>query len=138
MSTYLYGIVPSDHPATLTDQQPVEPSSGSFRRIDGPGITAIVSDVDELPPARRRNVNAHHRVLQALCDEGTVLPIQFGTVAPDDTEVNDDLERGEADYLAVLSALHGKAEVNVKASYQEEGVLRQVLQDSPQLRKTSE
>jgi hypothetical protein len=84
---------------------------------------------------KRRDLAAHQEVQDRLMAYGTVLPLQFGYIAPDEGAVRQALEENAAAYLATLERLEGCAEHHVRASQQdEEPLLRQILEDSPEAR----
>src|SRR5688572_32611379 len=91
MSIYLYGIVssrlPQDaHPATSGVGDPPRP----VRILRHRALAALVSDVS-LPEVStenlrllRRNMKAHSAILNAVAGHGTILPVRFGVVFPDE------------------------------------------------------
>ncbi|MGB8939218.1 MAG: GvpL/GvpF family gas vesicle protein [Streptomyces sp.] len=78
------------------------------------GLAAVVSAVSGRPRARRRDLSAHQDVLCALAENGPLLPMRFGVIAPDERTVLAGLDAARADHLAALERLAGRAEWNVK------------------------
>lgn len=78
-------------------------------------LRAVVSDAPPGLRARRRDLLAHQDLLMNLADEGPVIPMRFGTVAPDEQTVLRQLAADEAGYAATLDQLSGCVEINVKA-----------------------
>jgi hypothetical protein len=70
--------------------------------------------------------------------DGTILPMQFGYIAPDDEAVTRVLEERGDTYLETLERLQGCAEYHVKASQDEDVVLRDILQGSPEARQLND
>jgi hypothetical protein len=101
-------------------------------------LVALVSDAPENLRPKRRDLLAHQNVLRQAGEEGTVLPLRFGGVSPDDETLAAVLAEREDHYLERLQALDGKTEYNVKAAHDEQFVLQRVLADSPELRAMSE
>jgi hypothetical protein len=120
------------------DDAPRAVSAGDHMPIDAvrhEGVSALVSDLPhgELR-LRRDNILAHSDVLQAAFEHGPVLPFRFGTVLPDADAVVRELLAPAAERLSRrLEALDGKAEMQLKASYAEEPLLRSVLAQDPGL-----
>jgi hypothetical protein len=69
---------------------------------------------------------------------GTVVPMRFGTVAPDDDAVTTELARGASRYTELLTRLAGHVERNVKGTHQEDALLADLLTESPELRARNE
>lgn len=65
---------------------------------------------------------------------GTVLPLRFGFTAPDDDAVRTVLEERREEYTQRLTALAGCSEYHLKAAIDEDVLLRQILQESPEAR----
>ena len=86
------------------------------------------------PRLRRENVLAHADVLQAAFEHGPVLPLRLGTTVADADVLRTEMLAPRADVLAArLDALDGKAEMQVKAVYSEEPLLRSILAADPAL-----
>ena len=138
MSTYVYAFTGASHPLPVDSLAGVGAGKPPVRLVRQDGLTAVVSDAPERLRAKRRDVEAHERVLETLLAAGTVLPMRFGTVAADDEAVKAELAFGAKRYAQLLKRLKGKVEVNVKAIHREESVLRELLLGNPELRNRSE
>jgi len=79
------------------------------------GVCAVVSDAPPHLRPRRRDLMAHQDVLLRLADRGPVLPMRFGTIAPDEESVRAHLREARAEHLATLKHLDGVVEINLKA-----------------------
>lgn len=138
MSTYVYGITRSSHPALPEKANGVGDPPRPVRILVHGELAALVSDAPENLRPKRRDLLAHQNVLGEAGTGGTVLPLRFGGVSPDDDAVLAALREREAHYLERLKSLDGKVEYNVKAAHDEEAVLHQVLVDNPELRALSQ
>jgi hypothetical protein len=138
MSTYVYGIVAASHPQAVEELTGVGDPPAPLRRVIDDGLAALISDAPEQLQGKRRDLQAHEQVLEACCESGPVVPMQFGSVADDDHTVRTQLRSGHDRYARLLSELAGRVEVNVKARPREDELLRQVLTESPQLRRLNE
>ncbi len=135
MAVYVYAITSASHPLKLDDLVGVGPDTPPLRVIRGGALSAVVSDApDELRP-KRRDVGAHQAVLTALTDQGPVLPMRFGLVAPDESVIAAELSNHEAEYQQRLRAVEGRVEFNLRADQDEDTVLREVLRSSPRVRQ---
>lgn len=138
MNTYVYGITTRSHPALPEDLSGVGDPPRPVRVLEEGELAAVVSDAPEDLRAKRRELLAHQNVLALTGATGCVLPMRFGSVAPDDTTVADVLAERADHYTERLRALDGKVEYNVKASHVEEAVLHQVMAGNPELRALTE
>ncbi|WP_406379132.1 GvpL/GvpF family gas vesicle protein [Streptomyces sp. NBC_01618] len=68
-------------------------------------VAAVVSEAPQKLRAWRRDVLAHRDFLLRLSDEGPVLPMQFGMVAPDEETVRGQLVVSEMGHVAALDYL---------------------------------
>ncbi|MFE9634096.1 GvpL/GvpF family gas vesicle protein [Streptomyces sp. NPDC006463] len=138
MALYVYSIIGASHPCRLDGLTGVGAEPGPLRTITAEQLCAVVSDVDEEIRPKRRDLAAHQEVQERLMADGTVLPLQFGYIAPDDQAVVDALQQRADAYLDALERLGGCAEYHIKASQDEEALLREILDDLPQARKLND
>jgi Gas vesicle synthesis protein GvpL/GvpF len=138
VSTYVYAFTGASHPLPLDGLAGVGERKPSLRLVRQDGLAAVVSDAPENLRAKRRDVEAHERVVDTLSAAGTVLPMRFGTVAADDGAVKAELASGAKRYTRLLKRLGGKVEVNVKAVHREDAVLRELLLGNRDLRDLGE
>lgn len=138
MSTYVYGFTHTAHPLEVEGITGVGPSAPPLRVVRHNGLAAVVSDAPDDLRAKRRDLEAHEAVLEKLSETGTILPMRFGTVAPDDDAVVTELGAKADRYGTLLTRLDGKAELNVKARHREEDVLRDLLVNDRALREWNE
>ncbi|WP_340374787.1 GvpL/GvpF family gas vesicle protein [Streptomyces sp. SS7] len=138
MSTYVYGIAARSHPAPPEGLTGVGDPPRPLRVLTEGELAAVVSDAPEELRPKRRELLAHQNVLSEVGAAGCVLPMRFGSVAPDDETVTGVLAERAEHYRERLEALDGKVEYNVKAAHVEEVVLHQVMADSTELRTLAE
>jgi hypothetical protein len=137
-AVYVYGVVPAAE-ATDIEANGVGPSKNGVRRIAHGGVAALVSDVEVGPLAAARELRAHWQVLEAAAARVTVLPVRFGTVMESDDSVVEDLLAPRHDQLvARLGELSGRVQLSVKCFYEEEKLLRGVVNDSPAVARLSQ
>ncbi|MDT9695406.1 GvpL/GvpF family gas vesicle protein [Streptomyces sp. P17] len=138
MSTYVYGITASSHPALPKDMTGVGEPPRPVRVLTEGGLAALVSDAPEGLRPKRRDLLAHQNVLAETGAAGCVLPMRFGSVAPDDDTVTGVLAERAEHYQERLRTLDGTVEYNVKATHDEEAVLHRVMSQSPEIRSLTE
>ncbi|MGA2300486.1 MAG: GvpL/GvpF family gas vesicle protein [Candidatus Acidiferrum sp.] len=89
------------------------------------------SDVVRATPA---NCLAHERVLCDVVKTETVLPFEFGTIAPDLEAVNKLLRRNYAQIRRALGKLSGAVEVNVTALWHDmKAIFEEVVKAHPMI-----
>jgi hypothetical protein len=134
---YVYGVVRADRKRT-----PRARGIGKkqVRIVDADGLGALTSDI---PPgeleAGREELLAHARVLERAIEQGTVLPMQFGVVMPDESAVREQLlDPHRLELEAQLEEMEDKFEVNLKAMYDERALLTEVINEDPEIGKLRE
>ncbi|WP_329500531.1 GvpL/GvpF family gas vesicle protein [Kitasatospora herbaricolor] len=138
MTVYVYSVTAATHPRNLDGLTGVGPEPTALRTVSAGPLCATVSDAPpELRP-KRRDLMAHQAVQERLMADGTVLPLRFGLTAPDDGAVATALEERRDEYLQRLTELEGCAEYHVKAAIDEDVLLREILQESPEARQLND
>lgn len=138
MSTYVYGITARTHPALPEGMTGVGEPAREVRVLTAGELTAVVSDAPEDLRPKRRDLLAHQNVLAEAGAGGCVLPMSFGSVAPDDAAVTQVLTERAEHYAERLRELDGKVEYNVKATHVEEAVLHLVMAENADVRALAE
>ncbi|MEU5316564.1 GvpL/GvpF family gas vesicle protein [Streptomyces sp. NPDC021056] len=138
MSTYVYGIIGGSGASLSEDLTGVGDPPRPVRVLTAGDLAAVVSDAPEGLRPKRKDLLAHQTVLAEAGSDGCVLPMRFGSVAPDDETVVNVLGERAAHYQERLRTLDGKVEYNVKATHDEEAVLHRVMAENPELRALTE
>ncbi|MEV5084392.1 GvpL/GvpF family gas vesicle protein [Streptomyces sp. NPDC056159] len=138
MSTYVYGIAAASHPSLPKDMGGVGDPPRPVRILKQDGLAAIASEAPEGLRPKRRDLLAHQNVLNKAGAGGSVLPMRFGSLAPDDDAVTQVLVERAEHYLERLTALDGRVEYNVKASHDQEAVLHRVMAENAEMRALAE
>jgi hypothetical protein len=97
------------------------------------GLAAVVSDSPLMEYDRsRRYMLAHTVVLEEVMQEFTILPVRFGVVAPSAEAIREQvLTRRHDELTGLLARMDGRVELGIKALWQEEQVLREIMEDGP-------
>jgi len=138
MARYVYCFLDAEHALPLDGLRGVGAEEAALRAIRHEGLAAVVSDAPQGLRPKRRDLVAHETVLETLSAAGTVVPMRFGTVAPDDDAVVAELTRGASRYTELLTRLAGHVERNVKGAHLEDALLADLLAGSPELRARNE
>jgi Gas vesicle synthesis protein GvpL/GvpF len=112
----------------------------TVRAVEAAGLRALVSDVPAgWRTAGRADLAAHDRVLAALIESETVVPLRFGVVMASDEEVRERLlEHHAGELAALLDKLDGHVQMSVRAYYLEDALLRAVLAQHPGLKRRAD
>jgi hypothetical protein len=136
MAEYVYGIVE----ASASEPTGTGIRNAPLRLIPGETAAALVSDLqgEELNFGREEAMT-HARVLEEALSRGTVLPMRFGVVVADPDEVRERILDGHAAALAAqLEQLGGKVELAVRAVFEEEPLMREIVQANPEIARRRE
>jgi hypothetical protein len=131
MPRYVYGVVRGDGSAPA-----VEGIAGAPLELITAGDVAALTSVTpgEYLEAGREDLLTHARVLEAALEKGTVLPMRFGVVVPDEGALRERLLDGHRDQLcAELDEMEGKVEITIKGLYEESAILREIVAGDPQI-----
>lgn len=134
-ATYVYGIVGAEHPCHFEEVEGVGEPPTRLRRLDAGQVAAVVSDAPTELRAKRRDVTAHQRVLDAMTTQGTVLPMRFGVIARDEESLREELIEDSEMHLAMLAELEGRIEFNIKVFCDEDEMVREVATTDPTIRR---
>ena len=132
---YVYGVVAQGGAAPR--------GTGIFRRrlhtVRGGELAAIVSNAPEQEiQAGREELMAHARVLESARQQGVVLPMRFGVVMEDEEAVRRHLlDDYSSELLAQLRELDGKAELRLRAFYDQETLMREIVEAHPDIAQLS-
>jgi hypothetical protein len=138
MSTYVYGIAHSSHASLPKDMGGIGDPARPVRIVRHGELAALVSDAPEDLRPKRRDLLAHQNVLAEAGAGGSVLPMRFGSLSPDDEAVTAVLAERAEHYVERLSSLEGRVEYNVKVAHDEEAVLHRVMAENPEIRSLTE
>ncbi|MGC9666488.1 GvpL/GvpF family gas vesicle protein [Planosporangium sp. 12N6] len=151
MPVLVYGMVRAGHPDPR-DLPGVGGPAAPVRLVRSGQVAAAVSDVagdtagtesrdPDLAEVELRDTDAvgYLDVITALLPDGPVLPVRFGTVAPDDDSVRTEIIEPEHDLLTGrLDALDGLVEVKLDVVVDEDAGIRQAVAGDPHLRRLVE
>jgi hypothetical protein len=127
---YVYAIMPSaaSVPDDLTGLD-----DGHVEAVTHDRLAAVVSTVvTDRPFGRREDLLAHSRVTDTLAQHCAVIPVRFGAVLPEAGDVVAELLAPNAEFFAsVLDELAGHRQFVVRARYDEEAVLAEIVKENP-------
>jgi hypothetical protein len=99
-------------------------------------LAALVSVAGGEPIARsRRNMLTHTSILERAMKLATVLPLRFGTVAPDVSALQACITANRSAFHAALRSIDGRVELGLKASWRKGGVFNDIVERDQSLRQ---
>ena len=99
-------------------------------------IGTAVSDVPESFKIDIEEAGVHEKALQKIMETHTVIPIGFGVVAKDETEIRDVLKRARKRFQHILKNIDHKVQINVKISW-DKAILVSILEENEEIRTLS-
>jgi hypothetical protein len=99
-------------------------------------IGTAVSDVPESFKIDIEEAGVHEKALQKIMETQTVIPIGFGVVAKDETEIRNVLKRARKKFQHVLKNIDHKVQINVKISW-DKSILVSILEENEEMRALS-
>jgi hypothetical protein len=130
---FVYGIIDSAAPApsglTGLDEGPV-------RTFACGRVAAVATQIAvERPPGRGVDLLAYHAVLDALAQgDQPVLPVRFGAVMPDETDIVEGFLAPDELYFAeLLESLKGRSQLMFQAVYDEQRILSEIVAANPEI-----
>ena len=136
---YVYGVVPSDV-ETTDEARGVGDPPASVETVTHEDIAALVSEIPrEAELGKPEDLAAHARLLDATAATSPVLPLRFGAVLADRDAVEQELlAANHDDFASALRELEGRMEFIVKGRYEQDAVLREVLDENDRARQLRE
>jgi hypothetical protein len=135
-ATYVYGV--TRRGAVAVDTAGV--AGGRVFELAHRDLAAVVGHVPSAHvQAKRRDLLAHAEVLQQVFSGETVLPLRFGTVLAADEAVVDEFLKPRHDSLVrLLGRLDGLVELTLRAQYDEQAVLREIVSENARVARLKE
>lgn len=135
---YVYGLLADASAFTDTDMLGQGVSGRVVRllpqTVGTSEMIALVSDIPAGPVAQtRRNMVAHTAVLERAMACANVLPVRFGTVAPDWAALAGCIQSNATALRTALRDIEGRVELGVKASWREGVVFSEIIAGDEEL-----
>jgi len=135
--TYVYGLVKAG--TSLPDGLAGLGPSGRVSTIVHGRVAAIVSDVPtDRPLGVRGDLVAHESVLDAVAARDAVVPMRFPAVVEEHAVVDELLAPNEEHFMTILENLEGRSQFTLTGRYEQDAVLREVLEGDVEIRALRE
>ena len=134
---FVYGIAREDFAVPDGLQGVGEPGT-DVRLLAHHGLAAIVSEV-QAPPNRRQDLERHVEVMGSLAEAGTLVPMRYGTLFDEESQARTELVDRHREWLQrLLASLDGCVQMTIKAIYEENVPLNEIVQREPDLKTASQ
>jgi hypothetical protein len=133
---YVYGVVRAD---TRLPEELSGIAGGKVSMVRHEDLAGVVSEISPRALGTRDDLLGHEAVVEALAAETTTLPLRFGAVvATADALVEEMLGPYHDWFATVLGELDGAREFAVSGVYVEDAVLREVIEEDPDVAQLRE
>ena len=132
---YLYAIIGCSEPRAF-QARGIGERGDPVHTINHGRLAAVVSDsaCAEYDNSRR-NMMAHTLVLEEVMEDFTLLPVRFGTVAPNAEAIGKQLlEARYSEFTHLLGQMENRVELGLKAFWYEGAVFEEVVAENPAIR----
>lgn len=129
---YMYCIIRSSEPAQFTSLGIGERGDIVYT-VPFMQMAAVASDSPNIEyDESRRNMMAHTVVLEEAMRQFTILPVRFGTVAPNTEAILEKvLKRRYGELISLFEEVDGRLELGLKAFWYEGAIFREILEENP-------
>ena len=133
---YIYCVIRCPEPRKFATRG-IGERGDMVHTVNHADLAAVVSDSPIVEyESSRRNMMAHTMVLEEVMRDFAILPVRFGTVAPDSQAIQDKLLKRRYDELkGSLEEVDGRVELGLKAFWYEEVVYREIVEENPPIRE---
>jgi hypothetical protein len=127
-AVYVYAVLPAAGRPTISAKGI---DDCTVDAVEHEGVAALTSALRR-EALTARDLRAHWRVIEEAFEHGTLLPLRFGMVMESEQAVRDRLLAANVEQLTgLLEQMAGLVQLTVKGDYDEERLLREVVQQSP-------
>jgi hypothetical protein len=128
---YVYGVVASE---TLEGVDAKGVAGAPVTLLEHGDLAAIVSSAPAEFRIKRADLRSHLEVLEQAFAHTTVVPCAFGTIVASPDALTASLLSGRREELHdALARLDRSVQLNVRAKYDEEALLREVVAEHPEI-----
>jgi hypothetical protein len=132
---YVYGVLAAQAAPGWIGALGTGLGAQSVTMLDAGDLCALVSNASADTVARsRRNMLDHTSVLERAMAHATVLPLRFGTIAPDASALRRCIFANRAAFREALHGIEGRVELGVKASWRKGAVFADIVERDQTLR----
>ncbi len=133
---YIYGILSNGEEKSFGE---IGIDKEEVYCINFKDISAVVGDSAlKTYEVTREKLLAHEQVIGEVMKAHTIIPMTFGTVAKDEKDVENMLDRMYVDFKQVLQRIENKLQIDVKAIWNKDVIYTGILREDEGIRRLSE
>jgi len=126
---YLYGIVESKSRESFGN---IGVGNSEVYTIQHEDVGAVVSDIPVGYKIEIDQAKNHEKALQKIMETHTIIPMSFGVITKDETEIKNILKRARMKFKHTLEKINNKLQINVKISW-DKTVIADILRESEEI-----
>ena len=134
MSKYVYGIVKSEKRDSFGK---IGIDNNEVYTVHYSDVGAIVSDIAPKYEVKGEAAKIHENVLLKIMKTQAAIPMGFGIIAKNETEIENMLKRAKMKFKNALEKIDHKLQINVKIVW-DKSILASVLVESEQIQRLME
>ena len=127
---YLYGIIKTERRESFGN---VGLGNSEVYTIQYEDIGAVVSDIPVDYKVEIEETMTHEKTLRKIMETHTTIPMGFGVIARNESEIINILKRGRMKFKNTLEKIDNKLQINVKISW-DKAILAEILRESEEIR----
>ena len=130
---YLYGIIETERRESFGN---VGLGNSEVYTIQYEDIGAVVSDIPVDYKVEIEETMTHEKTLRKVMETHTVIPMGFGVIAGNESEIINILKRGRMKFKNTLEKIDNKLQINVKISW-DNAILMDILKENEEIQVLS-
>lgn len=130
---YLYGIIETEKRESFGN---IGVGNTKVYTIQHEDVSAVVSDIPLGYKVKVEEAMTHENALRKIMEIHTIIPVGFGVIAKNDTEIKNILKRARMKFKNMLEKINNRLQINVKISW-DKAILASILGENEEIRALS-
>jgi len=130
---YLYGIIETERRENFGN---IGLGNSEVYTIQYADIGAVVSDIPVDYKVKIEEAMTHEKTLRKIMETRTIIPMGFGIIAGNESEIINILKRGRMKFKNTLEKIDNKLQINVKISW-DNTILTDILKENEEIQTLS-
>ena len=130
---YLYGVIETDRRESFGN---IGVGNSEVYTIQYEDIGAVVSDIPVNYKVEIEEAMTHEKTLRKIMETHTIIPMGFGVIAGNESEIINILKRGRMKFKNTLEKIDNKLQINIKISWCNT-ILTDVLKENEEIQTLS-
>lgn len=130
MGKYLYGIIRLENRKSFGN---IGIGNSEVYTIQSKDVGVAVSDIPENYDVGIEEATIHEGALRKIMETHAIIPMSFGVITKDETEIKNILKRARMKFKKVLEKIDNKLQMNVKISW-DKAILGTIVNENEEIR----